>query len=82
VPFREAHRIVGNIVAYCIEKQCDLSALPLARLRSFHPLFSQDVRAVFSWEQALARREVLGGTGRNSVKRQIAFAKKLVARTP
>ncbi|MBN2036558.1 MAG: argininosuccinate lyase [Chitinispirillaceae bacterium] len=81
VPFREAHKIVGNIVAYCIKKQRDVSALPLAFLRSFHPLFSKDVRAVFSWEQALARREVIGGTGRQSVRRQIALAKKLVAET-
>jgi argininosuccinate lyase len=80
VPFRQAHKAVGRIVAYCIEKKCALSKLPIALLQSFHPLFGRDAAKVFSWERALAHREVLGGTGRKSVARQIAQAKRLIGK--
>jgi argininosuccinate lyase len=78
VPFRQAHKAVGRVVAHCMEKKCAISKLPMALLQSFHPLFGRDAAKVFSWERALAHREVLGGTGRKSVARQIACAKRLL----
>jgi len=81
VPFRQAHNITGRIVAYCVEKKKSFPDLPLSTLQSFHALFGKDVRRVFSWEHALAKREVEGGTGRKSVLRQIACAEKLLKKT-
>jgi argininosuccinate lyase len=78
VPFRQAHTITGKIVAYCVEKKESLSDMPLSTFQSFHKLFGKDVRRVFSWEHALAKREVEGGTGRKSVLRQIANAEKII----
>ncbi|MBN1131123.1 MAG: argininosuccinate lyase [Chitinispirillaceae bacterium] len=76
LPFRQAHNVVGRIVAYCVERKCDLSKLDLKLLQSFHPLFKKDVYRVFSWEQAIAHRDLPGGTGRKSVARQIVTARK------
>jgi argininosuccinate lyase len=78
VPFRQAHTVVGRIVAYCIKEKKVISKLPAATLQSFHPLFGHDATTVFSWERALAHRDVEGGTGRKSVARQIAQAKRLL----
>jgi len=78
LPFRKAHNVAGRIVAYCIERKKSLSDLPLSVFQSFHQLFNRDVHRVFSWEHALAKREVEGGTGRKSVLRQIASAEKIL----
>ncbi len=43
VPFRSAYKIVGQIVAYCIEKNTVLEDMSLEEYKAFHPLFEQDV---------------------------------------
>jgi argininosuccinate lyase len=78
LPFRQAHAVVGRIVAHCVENRMTFSELPLSVFKSFHHLFGKDVRRIFSWEHALAKREIEGGTGRKSVKRQIAIAEKML----
>lgn len=78
LPFRQAHRVIGKIVAHCIENDLSFLKVPLATLKSFSPLFGSDVKRIFSWEHALAQRELEGGTGRKSVRRQMAAAEKLL----
>jgi argininosuccinate lyase len=80
MPFRQAHKVVGKIVAYCIEKKRDLQTLAVDELKGFSGLFGPDVLAVFQWENAIAHRNVSGGTGMKSVKAQIAAAKKLIGK--
>ena len=78
LPFRQAHNVAGKIVAWCIEKKKSLSDLPTSVFQSFNQFFGRDVHRIFSWEHALAKREIEGGTGRKSVLRQIASAEKIV----
>jgi argininosuccinate lyase len=78
LPFRQAHTIAGRIVVWCIEEKKSLSDLPLADLQKFHRFFGRDALRIFSWEHALAKREVEGGTGRKSVLRQIKIAENLI----
>jgi argininosuccinate lyase len=78
LPFRQAHKVAGRIVAWCVEKKKPLSDLPLETFASFHRLFGKDVHRIFSWEHSLAKREVEGGTGRKSVLRQIKIAENLI----
>jgi argininosuccinate lyase len=78
MPFRQAHKVVGKIVAHCTQNEVELSALSLQDFKSFSPLFGGDVARIFSWDNALSHRDLEGGTGVKSVKRQIAAAKKMV----
>ena len=78
LPFRQAHKVVGKIVAQCSHNKIALSELSLSAFKTFSPLFEADVKRVFSWEHALSRRELEGGTGRKSVLRQIAIANKML----
>ncbi len=80
MPFRQAHKVVGKIVAFCIEKKRNLQTLTVEELKGFSELFKTDVMAVFKWENAIAHRNVSGGTGMESVKAQISAAKKLVGK--
>jgi len=62
VPFRDAHETVAYAVRACEERKCDLSDLPLADLRAFHPAIDQDVYAVLTLEGSVAARDHIGGT--------------------
>jgi argininosuccinate lyase len=52
----------------------------MEELKGFSELFGPEVTAVFKWENAIAHRSVSGGTGMESVKAQIAYAKKLIGK--
>lgn len=78
VPFREAHGIVGNIVKHCIQADLALDKLSVETLKEFCDCFEEDVGDLFSWESALAKRNIAGGTGPASIDRQIAQAKEML----
>jgi len=78
VPFRHAHKIVGQIVAYCIEHKKDLTSLSLEELQSFSDVIDNSVMSIFNWETGVAHRDLPGGTGPESVKKQIHDAEKLL----
>jgi argininosuccinate lyase len=79
LPFRQAHKVVGKIVAHCLEKKCGFADIPLQLLQKFNPLFGKDIARTFSWEHSLSQRNLEGGTGRKSVGRQIELARRLLA---
>src|SRR2546423_3234949 len=55
-PFREAHEIVGKIVAHSIANGIPLNEVSLSKLKRFSPLFDSDVAKVFDVSKALASR--------------------------
>ncbi|MBL8964005.1 MAG: argininosuccinate lyase [Phycisphaeraceae bacterium] len=71
VPFRESHDMAGRAVRHAIGSGKPLEALSIEELRSFCPLAGPDVFESLSLESCLARREILGGTGRESVGRAL-----------
>ena len=71
VPFRQSHHIVGRVVRRAEELGCTLSALPLAELQAISPVFTADVATVWSIEQSVEQRTVIGGTARAAVQDQI-----------
>jgi argininosuccinate lyase len=76
VPFREAHAIVGKIVAYCEESNMQLEYLSLTQLKQFSPVFTYDVTRVLSAESSIANRDLPGGTAACRVKEAIKRARK------
>ncbi len=78
VPFRNAHAIVGNIVKHCITKGIAWNDLSVETLKEFSEKFESDIKDVFKWDSALARRNIQGGTGPESIEKQIAQAKSVL----
>ncbi len=76
VPFRQAHAIVGRIVAYCVEQNKELTDLDLGELKEFSETIEEDVFAVLSIEGSVASRVSTGGTGGQVVKQAIAKAER------
>jgi argininosuccinate lyase len=74
MPFRTAHSITGNIVKWAEENGTPLNEIPLSRLKVFSPLIEEEVYNYLGFKNALARRNLTGGTGEQSVKKQIKKA--------
>jgi argininosuccinate lyase len=72
LPFRDAHEAVAHAVKTAIEKQVDLSELPLEVLQQFNPKIEKDVYDVLSLRGSLNARNTLGGTAPAQVRLQIA----------
>jgi argininosuccinate lyase len=68
VPFRKAHEAVGKLVREAERRNKSLRDLPLAVFREHAPEFDADVTAALSYESALARRNVPGGTAPAAVR--------------
>ena len=76
--FRQAHHLVGAVVALAEKVGKPLDQLTLAEFQSVSPRFGRDVLAVFNLQQAMARRQGVGMPGTAGVKRQLArWAKRL-----
>lgn len=80
LPFRRAHAVVGNAVAYCIENRKVLLALTMEEFKKMSPLFETDIYEVLQIENCVKNRGSYGGTGPEQVKRQQREAKKIVNR--
>ena len=76
VPFRDAHKIVGKIVAYCEESNMQLEYLSLKQLKQFSEAFSYDATRILSSESSVASKDVPGGTAPKRVKEAIKRARK------
>jgi len=75
MPFRDAHHLVGRMVAEAIAGNRGLESLSLAELQRFSPLFDADIVDHLTLEGALKSRDVLGGTAPARVKEALAHVK-------
>ena len=75
IPFRQAHHITGNIVAYAEKKGVGLEDLTIQEFKQFSEEIEDDVYMALDFKQAVGRRETPGGTGPQSVERQIKWAR-------
>ena len=76
ITFRKAHEIVGRIVLAAIEQNKELHDFTLKELKVFNRRITRDV---FEWldpESPIKRREILGGTGPEAVKKSLIRARK------
>jgi argininosuccinate lyase len=71
LPFREAHRIVGSVVSYCIKKDKDLSSLTLKELQKYYQGFEEDIFLRLNIEHGIGARNHVGGTAQETVLKRI-----------
>ena len=71
LPFRDAYRAVGELVAICIETGHVLDDLPLDRYQAVCPLFEADVYQAIDLKTCVGERKSLGGPAPDEVRRQI-----------
>ena len=78
LPFREAHEVVGKLVALGLNEGKDLQELSLEEMRTVSERISEDVYEVLKLETVVSARRSYGGTAQVEVERQLERAKKEV----
>ena len=78
LPFRDAYKATGELVALCIDTDLTLETLPLAEYKKICPLFDEGVYEAINLEKCVADRLVPGGPSAKSVEKQIEAAKKAI----
>ena len=77
LPFRDAYKAVGELVAFCIENGYTLETLPLEEYRRVCELFADDVYAAIDLDNCVKGRNVKGGPAPQRVLSEIENAEKL-----
>ncbi len=76
IPFREAHGIVGRVVAHCQQHDIELTDMSLSDLQDFSPAVDQDIFDVLSVEGSVNSRISTGGTATVQVERALELAEQ------
>ncbi|HEY3317314.1 MAG TPA: argininosuccinate lyase [Coriobacteriia bacterium] len=79
VPFREAHEVVGKLVATLEASGRSLGELTMDDLKSASDDFDEDALGIVEVEQVIQRRQSAGGTNRDRVRQQLQAARKALA---
>lgn len=72
VPFRQAHEVIGKLVAYSISEQRGFGDLTLEEFRKFSTAFEADVLNCLNLETAMQARKGIGAPSPANVKAQLA----------
>ena len=71
LPFRDAHGVVGRMVAYCIEKDTVIDALSMDEMKTFSDLIEEDVYDAISLETCVNQRKIVGGPAMETMAKVI-----------
>jgi argininosuccinate lyase len=72
VPFRQAHEIIGRVVALSSERNLPLPQIPLAEYQAISDVFAEDLFPVFQLQRAMSARQAIGAPSPENVAAQLA----------
>jgi argininosuccinate lyase len=72
VPFRQAHEIIGRLVAFSTKENRDLNRLKLEEYQRFSDRFGPDVFEVLDLDRALASRVAIGAPSPKNIAAELA----------
>jgi len=76
VPFRDAYKISGTLVAWCIDNDTVLENVPLEEFKKYSDIFEEDVYEAIKLETCVNARTSEGGPSPESVLKQIKSARE------
>jgi len=76
--FREAHKLIGKIVLYCLENKKSLEDLAISELKSFHKDFKEEILEILKPQSAIEAKDSYGGTFSKRVIESIQKAKNIL----
>ncbi|MDE5854872.1 MAG: argininosuccinate lyase [Ruminococcus sp.] len=80
MPFRDAYKITGTLVAICIEKNLTLETLSLDEYKKMTDLFGDDVYDAISLDTCVRERKSYGAPSPESVRKQIQEAEDYLSK--
>jgi argininosuccinate lyase len=79
MPFRQAHHVVGAVVAFSEQTGKPLNELSLEELQAIDRAFERDALTVWELKTALGKRNLTGAPGTREVAKQLARWRKKLA---
>ena len=76
IPFRDAHRITGKIVAFAIESGKTLPTISIEEYRAFSDVFGTDIYDALKPDASVNSKQTSGSCSFRSVEQQIADARR------
>lgn len=76
LPFRDAYKATGELVALCIDRGTTLEELPLEEYKKICDLFDDGIYTAINLEKCVNDRLVIGGPSKSSVDIQTEYARK------
>ena len=71
LPFRDAYKATGELVALCIQKGLTLETLPLSEYQKIFDLFDEGVYEAINLDKCVKDRTSLGGPAPENVRAQV-----------
>lgn len=76
LPFRDAYKATGELVALCIDRGTTLEELPIEEYKKICDLFDDGIYTAINLEKCVNDRLVIGGPSKSNVDIQIEYARK------
>ena len=75
VSFRDAYKLSGQLVSYCIDNNKTLNNLLLQEYKNFNSLFEEDIYKAIDLKTCVEGRTSYGGPSKQAVEKQIEICK-------
>jgi argininosuccinate lyase len=82
VPFRQAHEVIGKLVAFSLEQQRGFAQLSLSEYQQFSPAFEQDLFDCLTVKTALQARQGIGAPSPQNIALQLQRWRSQLSETP
>ncbi len=79
LPFREAHEVVGKMVAYALANDKALDEFTMDEFQACSPIFEEDVYDAISMKTCVDGRSIIGGPAAETVKKAIETGKNYLS---
>ena len=78
IPFRDAYKITGSLVKYCIKNDTTLENLKLEEFKEYSDKFEEDVYEAIDLINCVNKINVVGGPAAEQVMKQIERVKNII----
>ncbi|MCR4618075.1 MAG: argininosuccinate lyase [Lachnospiraceae bacterium] len=82
VAFRDAHRIVGELVLACIDKNKSIEEMSIEELKEISPVFDKDLYTAVSLETCVEKRLTTGAPGKAAICAEILASDNYLKSNP
>lgn len=78
LPFRQAYKIIGEIVSYCIQRNKTLEEITIDEYKEYNENFEIDIYEKINLKKCVIDRNIEGGPAPLQVRKRINEVKKLI----
>ncbi len=78
LPFREAHAVIGKMVAYAVLNEKNLDEFTIDEFKTFSDIIEEDIYDAISMAACVNDRRVIGGPAKETVENAIRLAEEYI----